>query len=102
MEWVLVRTYNFDPEIRVWLFPTEQDAINAMVAQYEHDLEVEKHETEVAYDEEDREDHGVYEEKCYCNKDIGTASLAWKNDCTWNDPDEFDYCEWRVTRVEKE
>ena len=97
MEWVLVRTYNFDPEIRVWLFPTEEAAINEMVKQYERDIESERRE----YADEDREDHGVYEEKCFCNKDIGVASLVWKNDCTWNDPDEFDYCEWRVTRAER-
>ena len=101
MDWVLVRTYNFDPEIRVWGFPTEDEAISEMVRQYERDLETERHETELNYDEEDREDHGVYEEKCFCDKEIGTAHLAWKNDCTWNIPDEYDYCEWRVQRLEE-
>ena len=94
----LVRHYNFDPEVKVWIFDTENEAHNAMVEKYNRSIEQER----LAYADYDPDDdeHGVLEEKCKIYDDY--AVLAWKNDCTWMYPEEYDYCEWKIVNVEEE
>ena len=94
-EWALVRTYNFDTDIRIWLFDTEEEACQNMEFQYSRDIEAERKE----YADEDPEK--VFESKCFCEKEAGMARLAWRNDQTyWEDTDEYDYCLWQVQKVE--
>ena len=94
-QWALVRTYNFDLDVKVWLFDIEEEACNYMEFLYDLYLETERKEYA------DHDPDKVYKNKCFCDKESGISQLAWRNDETSENPNEYDYCLLQVQKVEE-